>query len=106
MAKKKDEGRSRGMKRSRPGTVVTRASAAGPKGEQKRAAEEREQHGVQHTSHERSRFLKGQRIDPRRIDGGETVADLIDGCFLAYNAARLREGCHLFTQKMLDDDVT
>jgi deoxyhypusine synthase len=54
----------------------------------------------------RSRFLSGGRIDPRRIDGRETVADLIDGTFLAYNAARLREACHLFTSKMLADDVT
>jgi len=54
----------------------------------------------------RSRFLSGGRIDPRRIDGRENVADLIDGTFLAYNAARLREACHLFTSKMLADDVT
>jgi deoxyhypusine synthase len=54
----------------------------------------------------RSRFLSGGRIDPRRIDGRETAADLIDGTFLAYNAARLREACHLFTSKMLADDVT
>src|ERR1700735_1428448 len=54
----------------------------------------------------RSRFLSGGRIDPRRIDGRETVPDLIDGTFLAYNAARLREACHLFTSKMLGGDVT
>jgi deoxyhypusine synthase len=54
----------------------------------------------------RSRFLSGGRIDPRRIDGRETVPDLIDGTFLAYNAARLREACHLFTSKMLAGDVT
>ena len=53
-----------------------------------------------------SRFLSGGRIDPRRINGRETVPDLIDGTFLAYNAARLREACHLFTTKMLADDVT
>ncbi len=32
--------------------------------------------------------------------------DLVEGTFLAYNAARLREACQLFTQKMLDADVT
>jgi deoxyhypusine synthase len=53
-----------------------------------------------------SRFLAGARIDPRRIDGHESVADLIDGTFLAYNAARLREACQLFTLKMLAPDVT
>src|SRR5262245_25046826 len=98
------ESRSRGLKSSRPGKHVKRSSAAGPKAEQKRAAEEREQAGEQHTSHETSRFLRGQRIDPRRIDGTETVKDLIEGTFLAYNAARLREACQLFTQKMLEAD--
>ena len=85
---------------------AARASAAGPKAAQKRAAEERERSGVRHTSHEASRFLRGDRIEPRRIDGSERVADLIDGTFLAYNAARLREACQLFTQKMLGGDVT
>jgi deoxyhypusine synthase len=55
---------------------------------------------------QRSRFLSGGRIDPRRIDGRESVSDLIDGTFLAYNAARLREACHLFTSKMLAPEVT
>jgi deoxyhypusine synthase len=35
-----------------------------------------------------------------------TVADLIDSAFLAYNAARLREACQLFVEKMLEPDVT
>jgi deoxyhypusine synthase len=83
-----------------------RPSAAGPKAEQKRAAEERERAGQQHTSHERSRFLRGERIEPAAIDGRETTADLIDNAFLAYNAARLREACQLFTRKMLEPDVT
>jgi len=103
----KGNGRERGgFKASRHGTKKERASAAGPKAAQKRAAEERERSGEPHTAHETSRFLRGDRIDPRRIDGTERVADLIDGTFLAYNAARLREGCQLFTQKMLDADVT
>jgi len=102
----REDGRDRGgFKASRHG-APKRASAAGPKAEQKRAAEERERSGVRHTSHQASRFLRGDRIDPRRIDGSERVADLIDGSFLAYNAARLREACQLFTQKMLDADVT
>ncbi len=83
-----------------------RASAAGNKAEQKRAAEAREQQGAQHTAHEKSRFLRGQRIDPRPIDGSESAADLIDGTFLAYNAARLREAAQLLTAKMLEPDVT
>jgi len=70
---KKMESRPRGLKSSRPGKTIKRSSAAGPKADQKRAAEEREQTGVQHTSHDTSRFLRGQRIDPRRIDGTERV---------------------------------
>jgi deoxyhypusine synthase len=54
----------------------------------------------------RSKHLSGRRIDPRPIEGGETVADLVDETFLAYNAARLREACQLFTRKMLEPDVT
>src|ERR671915_1476582 len=51
-------------------------------------------------------FLRGQRIDPQATTGKETVAELIDNAFLAYNAGRLREGCQLFTQRMLEQDVT
>ena len=105
MAKKKATGRSAGFKASRPGTGK-RASASGPKAAQKQAAEQREQAGARHTSAEQSRFLRGGKIDPRRIDGRETVVDLVEGTFLAYNAARLREACQLFTHKMLDADVT
>jgi deoxyhypusine synthase len=53
-----------------------------------------------------SKYLSGRRIDPKAIAGGETVADLVDETFLAYNAARLREACQLFARKMLEPDVT
>jgi len=107
MAKKKNEsaGRERGgFKASRH--APQRASAAGPKSEQKKAAEAREDAGVRHEAGEKSKYLRGPRIDPRPIDGTETVADLIESAFLAYNAARLREACGLFTKKMLEPDVT
>ena len=51
-------------------------------------------------------YLRGQRIDPKPTTGQESVAELIDNAFLAYNAGRLREGCQLFTQRMLEADVT
>src|SRR6476646_9787087 len=51
-------------------------------------------------------YLRGQRIEPTAISGKETVATLIDNAFLAYNAGRLREGCQLFTQRMLAADTT
>ena len=54
----------------------------------------------------KSKYLSGRRIDPRGITGAESVADLVDETFLAYNAARLREACQLFTRKMLEPDVT
>ncbi|HEV8446813.1 MAG TPA: deoxyhypusine synthase [Gemmatimonadaceae bacterium] len=81
-------------------------SAAGPKGAQKAAAEERERSGAKHEAREKSKYLRGPRIEPKAISGTETAADLIDNVFLAYNAARLREACGLFTKKMLDPDVT
>ena len=95
-----------GFKASRHGDGKRKASAAGNKSEQKRAAEDRERAGAAHTAHEGSKWLQGGRIAPRRIDGSESAADLIDGTFLAYNAARLREACQLYTSKMLEPDVT
>ncbi len=54
----------------------------------------------------RHKFLSGPRILPKGITGKEKAADLLDSAFLAYNSARLREGCRLFTEKMLQADVT
>jgi deoxyhypusine synthase len=54
----------------------------------------------------RKDFLRGQRIDPKPITGRETVPELVDNAFLAYNAGRLAEGCRLFSERMLADDVT
>jgi deoxyhypusine synthase len=112
-----DDGRERGgFKATRQGK---RSSAAGPKASQKKAAEEREalSAGLSAVGSRKAqspapsakpqhRFLAGEKIAPRPIDGRETVADLIDNAFLAYNAARLREACQLFTKKMLEPDVT
>jgi deoxyhypusine synthase len=53
-----------------------------------------------------SKHLSGPRIDPVRVQPDITAADLVGRTFAAYNAGRLREGCRLFTEKMLDDDVT
>jgi deoxyhypusine synthase len=94
-----------------PKSTPTKLGDAGHNAKRKQVAEEREREGLSrstHTSplHGRSKFLRGERIEPRSIDGKESAADLIDTAFLAYNAARLREACGLFTKKMLDDDVT
>src|SRR5947208_15197933 len=51
-------------------------------------------------------FLRGQRINPKPVTGKETVAELVENAFLAYNAGRLAEACRLFSERMLEDDVT
>ena len=53
-----------------------------------------------------ARLKQTRRIDPQPIDGSTSLTDLVDRTFLAYNGARLREACQLFTRKMLDPDVT
>jgi deoxyhypusine synthase len=48
----------------------------------------------------------GVKLAPQPISGELTVTDLVDRYLLAYNAARLRETCHLFTRQILEPDVT
>ena len=50
-------------------------------------------------------FLHGKNIDPPAITPETTLVELIDKTFNAYNAARFREACHLFTKRVLEDDV-
>ena len=54
----------------------------------------------------RDRFLSGKRILPKNLTGREKLPDIVDEVFLAYNSARLKEGCKLFVEKMLEPDVT
>ncbi|MCM8805645.1 MAG: deoxyhypusine synthase [Candidatus Omnitrophica bacterium] len=54
----------------------------------------------------KAKYLSGPRILPPKINGKQTVEQIVDNIFLAYNAARLKEGCRLFTEKMLENDVT
>ncbi|HWP48071.1 MAG TPA: deoxyhypusine synthase [Candidatus Limnocylindrales bacterium] len=54
----------------------------------------------------KSKFLRGNKIDPQPIHPSISIVDLVDRTFMAYNAARLREICHLFTRKILEDNVT
>jgi deoxyhypusine synthase len=53
-----------------------------------------------------SKVSKGPKIAPDPIQPGITVDQLVDQSFLAYNGARLREGCRLLVEKMLQPDVT
>jgi deoxyhypusine synthase len=54
----------------------------------------------------RDRYLSGKRILPKNLTGKEKLPDIVDEVFLAYNSARLKEGCKLFVEKMLEPDVT
>jgi deoxyhypusine synthase len=51
------------------------------------------------------KYLSGPRIFPDPITGKEKLTTIIEKTFLAYNAARIREACRLFTEKMLKRDV-
>jgi deoxyhypusine synthase len=51
-------------------------------------------------------YLSKKRICPPAITGKEKLADIIEDTFLAYNSARLGEGCRLYAEKMLAGDVT
>ena len=54
----------------------------------------------------RNQFLSGPPILPEPIQKNMSVVDLVEQTFHAYNAARLKEACQLFTEKMLNADVT
>ncbi len=112
-----NKGRARtpgGFKTARHGSATTtttrpttmRTSAAGNKAEQKRSAEQRESKSHKVGTKATSSFLRGKKIDPRKIDGTETVVQLVDGVFQSYNSGRLREGCQLFAELMLGKNVT
>jgi deoxyhypusine synthase len=53
-------------------------------------------------------YLTGQRITYYRPTGSQEVRQLIDGGFQAFNAGRLSEACHIFTDRMLapENDTT
>jgi deoxyhypusine synthase len=58
------------------------------------------------TRDRKRQLLGGKAISPRPIRGDENAADLIENAFLAYNAGRLREGAHLFSERMLQSNTT
>ncbi len=53
-----------------------------------------------------SEYLSGRGISPAAVSKDSSITELVDVVFEAYNAGRLREACHLFARKMLEDDVT
>jgi deoxyhypusine synthase len=50
--------------------------------------------------------MQGRLLNPGPITPGIGIGSLVDDFFLAYNAGRLREACHIFARKMLAPDVT
>jgi deoxyhypusine synthase len=50
-------------------------------------------------------YLSGKRIFPDALTGKEKLVNIIDEAFLAYNAARIREACCLYVEKMLKPKV-
>ncbi|NIO06853.1 MAG: deoxyhypusine synthase [Deltaproteobacteria bacterium] len=54
----------------------------------------------------RSKHLAGKRIDPKPINPATSIVELVDNNLISYNGGRLREACQLFTEKILQDDVT
>ncbi|MBU1275426.1 MAG: deoxyhypusine synthase [Proteobacteria bacterium] len=53
-----------------------------------------------------SRKMAGEPIAPAPLERGLSTAQLVDNYFLAYNAARLREGCRLWARRMARPEVT
>ena len=53
----------------------------------------------------KSRHLKRPKIAPKPIESGISLVDLVDQTLLAYNGARLREACQLYSRHMLDDGI-
>jgi deoxyhypusine synthase len=58
--------------------------------------------------HGPGQFLQGKQIRYYRPKGSADVRQLIDGGFQAFNAGRLSEACHIYTDKMLapENDTT
>ena len=54
----------------------------------------------------KNNFLTGKRIVPKPIPKNISVKQLVEEYFQAYNAGRLREAAQLFTEKMLNANVT
>ena len=55
---------------------------------------------------EKHQYLRGRRIAPVPIGRDDSVTDLIENAFNAYNGGRLREACHLYADQMLAANAT
>ncbi len=53
-----------------------------------------------------NKLLSGPPIAPKAIGKNIPIVQLVEHYFQAYNAARLSEACRLFSEKILEEDVT
>src|SRR5438270_1338652 len=58
-----------------------------------------------HCPHKK-KYMAGKRIMPKNLTGKDKLSYIVDEAFLAYNSARLKEACQLFTDRMLAPAVT
>src|SRR5258707_10808193 len=58
-----------------------------------------------HCPHKK-KYMAGKRIQQKNLTGRKELGYIINEALLAYNSARLKEACQLFTDRMLDADVT
>ena len=56
------------------------------------------------SGHKNRNYLSGKAIKYYRPRGSADIRQLVDGGFQAFNAGRLSEACHIFTEKMLDPE--
>ncbi len=54
----------------------------------------------------KKQYMSGKRIMPKNLTGKEKLVEMVDETFLAYNSARLREGCQLFAEKGVSSSPT
>ena len=69
-------------KNDKPDRKPSKRDHAGANAKQKQAAEQREREGAsasQAASHAKSKFLRGDRIEPKAITGAESAIALISG---------------------------
>jgi len=55
---------------------------------------------------EKQQYLSGSEIAPAPIGKDDSITDLIENAFNAYNGGRLREACHLYADRMLEGNAT
>src|SRR5581483_1540049 len=99
-----------GDPRARPGASARTHGSGGPRqnGETSHASRDvaRRRRDIYPAPMSPTKLARLPKIDPLPISKDTSIVDLVDRCFLSYNAGRLREACQLFARKVLEPDVT